>query len=157
VPLPARPTEPDPLRDLYRALSGGGALPLEPDHPWYVPIHADDPAKDPILRLWQRLDLAESESVHLLTGFRGNGKSTELPRPRKLLHEETAALPVDFDRERTGLGVAAPARSWSDRPRRFADRGSDHRGLGAPPPVDQCRGGLRLDGYHRERRDPSPG
>ncbi len=87
----AAPAQPDPLRDLYRALSGAGALPLEPDHPWYVPIHADDPARDPILRLWQRLDLAESESVHLLTGFRGNGKSTELRRLRKLLHEETGA------------------------------------------------------------------
>ena len=59
--------------------------PTEPDHPWYVPIHADDPAKDPIPRLWQRFDLAESASVHLLTGFRGNGKSTELRRLRKFV------------------------------------------------------------------------
>ncbi|WP_295390201.1 hypothetical protein [uncultured Thiodictyon sp.] len=83
---------PDLPRDLYRNLSGNrGAGPLDPDDPWYVPIHAADPAKDPIVRLWQRLDLAESESVHLLTGFRGNGKSTELRRLRKLLREKTGA------------------------------------------------------------------
>ncbi|WP_295608122.1 hypothetical protein, partial [uncultured Lamprocystis sp.] len=126
----AAPAQPDPLRDLYRALSGAGALRLEPDHPWYVPIHADDPAKDPILRLWQRLDLAESESVHLLTGFRGNGKSTELRRLRKLLHEETRARvflvdmlnsllmtkplePSDFV---LSLMTAFALRRWSRRP-----------------------------------------
>ena len=87
----AAPIQPDPLRDLYRSLSGRGALPLDPDDPWYVPIHADDPGKDPILRLWRRLDLAESESVHLLTGFRGNGKSTELRRLRQLLQDRTGA------------------------------------------------------------------
>jgi hypothetical protein len=35
--------------------------------------------------LWNRIDLAESESVNLLTGFRGNGKSTELRRLKKML------------------------------------------------------------------------
>ena len=34
----------------------------------------------PILQLQQRILLAESESVNLLSGFRGNGKSTELRR-----------------------------------------------------------------------------
>ena len=28
----------DPLRDLYKTLTGRGALPLEPDDPYYVPI-----------------------------------------------------------------------------------------------------------------------
>lgn len=70
---------PDPLRDLYKSLSGKGALPLDPDHPYYVQILQSTPEKDPILMLWQRLDWSESESVNLLTGFRGNGKSTASP------------------------------------------------------------------------------
>jgi len=82
---------PDPLRDLYKSLSGKGALPLEPDDPYYVPILEGTPEKDPILMLWQRLDWSESESVNLLTGFRGNGKSTELRRLKKLLEEKSGA------------------------------------------------------------------
>jgi energy-coupling factor transporter ATP-binding protein EcfA2 len=82
---------PDPLRDLYKSLSGRGALPLDPDDPYYVPILQSTPEKDPILMLWQRLDWSESESVNLLTGFRGNGKSTELRRLRRLLQEKSGA------------------------------------------------------------------
>ena len=77
----------DPIKELYRSLSGKGALPLSPDDPYYVPIHESTPEKDPILSLWNRIDLAESESVNLLTGFRGNGKSTELKRLKKKLEE----------------------------------------------------------------------
>ena len=77
----------DPLKKLYQSLSGRGALPLTPDDPYYVPIHEATPQKDPILSLWNRIDLAESESVNLLTGFRGNGKSTELKRLKKKLEE----------------------------------------------------------------------
>lgn len=84
-------TAPDPLRDLYKSLTGRGALPLEPDDPYYQPILQATPERDPILMLWQRLDWAESESVHLLTGFRGNGKSTELRRLRRLLQEQSGA------------------------------------------------------------------
>lgn len=85
------PAQPDPLRDLYKSLTGRGALPLDPDDPFYVPILQAEPEKDPILQLWQRLDWAESESVHLLTGFRGNGKSTELRRLRSLLRTRSGA------------------------------------------------------------------
>ena len=48
--------KPDPLRDLYKSLTGEGALPLEPNHRYYVPILQATPEKDPILMLWQRLD-----------------------------------------------------------------------------------------------------
>jgi len=75
----------DPLKLLYKSLTGKGAMPLEPDDPYYVPIHEKTPEKDPILALWSRIDLAESESVNLLTGFRGNGKSTELKRLKQML------------------------------------------------------------------------
>lgn len=77
----------DPLSLLYKSLSGKGALALDPTDDYYVPILEDHPEKDPILALWNRIDLAESESIHLLTGFRGNGKSTELKRLKKMLKE----------------------------------------------------------------------
>lgn len=76
------------LKKLYKSLTGEGALPLEPDAPYYVPILESSPEKDPILALWQRIDLADSESINLLTGFRGNGKSTELRRLKRKLQED---------------------------------------------------------------------
>jgi hypothetical protein len=73
-----------PLSQLYKSLADH---PLEPTNSYYVPILGGDPGKDPILALQQRIDLAESESVHLLTGFRGNGKSTQLRRLKNLLEQ----------------------------------------------------------------------
>lgn len=84
-------TQSDPLRDLYKSLIGRGAMPLDPNDPYYVPILQGTPEKDPILMLWQRLDWSESESVNLLTGFRGNGKSTELRRLKQLLEQKSGA------------------------------------------------------------------
>lgn len=77
----------DPLRLLYKSLIGKGAMPLKPSDEYYVPILQASPESDPILALWQRIDLAESESVNLLTGFRGNGKSTELLRLKAMLEK----------------------------------------------------------------------
>lgn len=74
------------LQAFYKAL--GGRLPLEPTNPYYVPIFEHDPKKDPIERLRLRITLAESQSVNLLTGFRGNGKSTQLRRLKKLLEND---------------------------------------------------------------------
>jgi len=78
----------DPPAKLYKSLNGRGALPLDPDDPYYVPILQAEPEKDPILVLSQHITLAESESVYLLTGFRGNGKSTELRRLRQCLQQD---------------------------------------------------------------------
>lgn len=78
----------DHARKLYQALSGAGALALEPDDPAYVPILEGLEEKDPILRLALRIELAQSESVDLLTGFRGNGKSTQLRRLKRHLQEQ---------------------------------------------------------------------
>ena len=75
-------------RDFYKSLSGGGELPLEAGDPRYVPILGATPDKDPILKLHLRISLAESQSVDLLTGFRGNGKSTELRRLKHLLEQD---------------------------------------------------------------------
>lgn len=80
-------TPSDSLTKLYKSLSGKGEKALDPDDPCYVQILQANPERDPILALWNRIDLAESESTHLLTGFRGNGKSTELRRLKKKLEE----------------------------------------------------------------------
>jgi hypothetical protein len=71
----------DFLRGFYRNLSDG---PLEPDHPWYVPIYASATA-DPVQRLALEIEWNEFESTQLFSGFRGTGKSTELRRLRQVL------------------------------------------------------------------------
>ncbi len=82
----------DTLRNFYKTLEGKGERPLTPDHPYYVNILGATPEKDPVRRLWQRIHLASSESVSLLTGFRGNGKSTELRRLKQLLEESDCTV-----------------------------------------------------------------
>lgn len=76
------------LQTFYKTLGGSGELPLEPTDPSYVPIFEKCPQKDPIERLRVRINLAESQSVNLLTGFRGNGKSTQLKRLKRLLEQD---------------------------------------------------------------------
>ncbi len=75
-------------RQLHRVLTGEGAGPLEPDHPFYYPLLESSPEKDPVERLALAIDLAVDQSVHLLTGFRGNGKSTQLRRLRARLQQD---------------------------------------------------------------------
>lgn len=76
------------LRKFFKAFSDKTAYPLDPDDPAYVPIFEDTPETDPIHSLCTRILFEESESVNLLTGFRGNGKSTQLRRLKKLLEEK---------------------------------------------------------------------
>jgi hypothetical protein len=72
---------PTPHRDFYRALDTEHRLLEESStDPRYVEILQRSPEKDPILALAQNILFAESSSINLLTGFRGNGKSTELRR-----------------------------------------------------------------------------
>ncbi|MDD4273637.1 MAG: hypothetical protein PHG14_07915 [Desulfobacter postgatei] len=40
--------ESDPLKNLYKSLTGNGALPLAPDDPYYVEIHGQRVGEDPI-------------------------------------------------------------------------------------------------------------
>lgn len=75
-------------RTFFQAFSGKGSLPLEYGSPLYVPRLSADAIHDPILQVRKRISYAESESVQLLTGFRGNGKSTELRRLKALLEGE---------------------------------------------------------------------
>ena len=77
------------LTDFYKAIDGvKSKAPLTPDSDFYVDILQHNPSGDPILQLQQRILLAESESVNLLSGFRGNGKSTELRRLKQLLEQQ---------------------------------------------------------------------
>ncbi len=68
------------LKIFYQALSGLDPLEKGEDDPRYVPILQAHAENDPILKLAQRIEFSASESVSLLTGFRGNGKTTELYR-----------------------------------------------------------------------------
>jgi energy-coupling factor transporter ATP-binding protein EcfA2 len=74
------------LKSFFKAFSDS-AVPLEPNNEYYVPIFEGNPEKDTILSLKTRIEFEESESVNLLTGFRGNGKSTQLRRLRVLLED----------------------------------------------------------------------
>lgn len=75
------------LRRFHGSISGVNEKPLDHTSKFYVEILQQDPGRDPILLLMQRINYAESESVNLLTGFRGNGKSTELRRLKALLEQ----------------------------------------------------------------------
>ncbi|MEA3412271.1 MAG: hypothetical protein U9R74_12135 [Pseudomonadota bacterium] len=76
------------LKAFYSSIAGKNAEPLEYGSDRYVEILQQDPGRDPILQLAQRINFAESESLNLLTGFRGNGKSTELRRLKGILKKE---------------------------------------------------------------------
>jgi energy-coupling factor transporter ATP-binding protein EcfA2 len=69
----------------YGTLSGEGSHPLEPDSPYYVEVFNQD--GDPIFDLAQRIKFAPSSSMSMFTGFRGNGKSTQLKRLKRLLED----------------------------------------------------------------------
>jgi energy-coupling factor transporter ATP-binding protein EcfA2 len=74
------------LKTFFKAFSESEGA-IDTGSQYYVPILERNPDKDPILKLQKRIEFEESESVNLLTGFRGNGKSTQLRRLKKLLEE----------------------------------------------------------------------
>lgn len=74
------------LKELYQALSD---RPLEPDDPFYVPYMQDDREEpDPVARLLTEIQFSPVESLHMVSGQRGTGKSTELLRLKSMLKEE---------------------------------------------------------------------
>lgn len=75
------------LKTFYQALSGLDPLEKGEDDPRYVPILQAHAENDPIIKLSQRIEFSASESVSLLTGFRGNGKTTELYRLKAQLEK----------------------------------------------------------------------
>lgn len=62
---------------------------LSPDDPRYVPLydHAEVSGDDPVQLLTRGVEWSPGGSVQLFSGFRGTGKSTELRRLAKTLHE----------------------------------------------------------------------
>src|SRR5713101_8357606 len=73
------------LREFFNRLVD---RPLEPDDPFYEPFVANMNDGDPIETLATRIIWSEAASVHLLSGQRGSGKSTELRRLRKTLQDQ---------------------------------------------------------------------
>ncbi|MFO0591623.1 MAG: hypothetical protein U0441_29020 [Polyangiaceae bacterium] len=63
---------------------------LEPDDPRYVPLYEGDAAlpDDPVELLARAIEFSEEQSVQLLSGFRGIGKTTELLRLQARLRRE---------------------------------------------------------------------
>ncbi|VAW89504.1 hypothetical protein MNBD_GAMMA18-1339, partial [hydrothermal vent metagenome] len=77
-----------PLKTLYKALSDRPLKPGE-DTELYEPYVEKLPGGDPILELKKTIEFSESESLHLVSGQRGTGKSTELLRLKCLLEKES--------------------------------------------------------------------
>ena len=67
------------LKTLYQALSDR-PLNFGEDTELYEPYVEKLPGGDPILELKTTIEFSESESLHLVSGQRGTGKSTELDR-----------------------------------------------------------------------------
>lgn len=59
---------------------------LKPDDPFYVDFLARS-NDDPIATLSDHIDLDEGRNVHLLSGPRGTGKSTEIQRLSQILEQ----------------------------------------------------------------------
>lgn len=76
------------LKVLYRALTDHALDPDVPqDREFYEPYVENLADGDPVEELLTDIDFAESESLHLVSGQRGTGKSTELKRLRNLLRD----------------------------------------------------------------------
>lgn len=68
------------LKSLYQALSD---RPLSSDDPFYVPYmqeYTSEYEHDPVARLQTEIEYSSSESLQMVSGQRGTGKSTELLR-----------------------------------------------------------------------------
>lgn len=84
-------------RTFFRALSDRPLDLMNPDHgALYEPLHdADD---DPVVRLHDTIDFSAEESVQIVAGFRGTGKTTEFSRLEKMLWEsDYFVVRIDLD------------------------------------------------------------
>ena len=75
------------LRDFFRQVTD---TPLSPDDKRYISLYEDHSLAgvDPVEALARGVLWTPGQSVQLLSGFRGTGKSTELRRLKKLLEDE---------------------------------------------------------------------
>lgn len=79
---PMEPADRNFLRDFFRTVSD---RPLDPTDARYVPIYDSTDGDDPVQLLARAIEWTPGESVQLLSGSRGTGKSTELRRLREHL------------------------------------------------------------------------
>lgn len=97
---------PDDRRFLKHAYQAVLDEPLEADEPRYVELSRE--AQDPVELLARGIDFSSGESVQLVSGFRGTGKSTMLRRLRRRLldvGEGYEVVLVDIERH---LDMSAP-------------------------------------------------
>ena len=73
------------LKRFYNEMRGDQVITDPESDTRYIPRMQDE---DPIQRLHTHIDWTQSNSVALLTGFRGNGKSIELHRLKGLLEQD---------------------------------------------------------------------
>ena len=83
--MPLTPDDRQFLKQVYRDLDD---KPLQPGDPRYQPPYQHEGCEDPIQLLKNSIEFSEVESLHLFSGFRGSGKTTELFRLRKQLEDE---------------------------------------------------------------------
>src|ERR1039457_7714189 len=95
------------LKGIYRQL---GVEPLQPGDPRYQPVYQSPGCEDPMELLQRAIEFADVESLHLFSGFRGSGKTTELYRLRKNLEElgyvVLYADALDYLSPATPIGIA---------------------------------------------------
>ncbi|TNE87983.1 MAG: hypothetical protein EP330_16995 [Deltaproteobacteria bacterium] len=84
-------------REFFRALADRPLDLMNPDHAaLYEPLHELD--DDPVVRLHDTIDFSAEESVQIVAGFRGTGKTTEFSRLEKMLWEsDYFVVRVDLD------------------------------------------------------------
>ena len=80
------PDERNFLRDFFRQVSD---QPIHPDDPRYIPLYEypEMAGDDPVELMARAIEWTPGESVQLLSGYRGTGKSTELMRLAQRLEE----------------------------------------------------------------------
>jgi hypothetical protein len=83
--MPISPEDQAFLLTLYTRLKDE---PLEPESPYYEPVHQRLKLDDPARQIATHIKLEGVESIRLFSGFRGSGKTTELYRLRQKLIEQ---------------------------------------------------------------------
>ena len=73
------------LKKLHGDLSD---RPLEPNSPFYVPIHERNLQDDPVSHMAATIAFQDVESIQLFSGFRGAGKTTQLFRLKQHLEAQ---------------------------------------------------------------------
>jgi hypothetical protein len=83
--MPTAPDHQSFLKGLYQRLDDRS---LEPGDPLYEPIYTRAGCEDPVTLMQKHIEWSENESIQMLSGFRGSGKTTELFRLKKALESQ---------------------------------------------------------------------